>query len=304
MICFPNAKINIGLHIISRREDGYHNLETLFYPIGLKDALEIIPTRETKGSHPAQEQANKKRVITRVTGLSTGPEPWVSDADTKYRLFQTGLQLAGNPEDNLVIKAWQLMATHRTLPPIDIHLLKKIPSGAGLGGGSSNAAFMLQLLNNNFSLGLSNDELAGMAATLGADCAFFIRNQPALASGIGDVLEPFDLDLSGYFLLLVKPDISIATKEAYSLVTPKIAELSLREIVKKPVSEWKEWLKNDFEPVIFKKYPEIYRIKKQLYDLGAVYASMSGSGSSVYGLFREEPEWQNSFREHFVWSNK
>ena len=291
MICFPNAKINIGLHIVSRRRDGYHDLETLFYPIGLKDALEIIPAKEGEIS-PQINPAELAETSTTTT------------ATEGYRFFQTGIPIAGAVEENLVVKALHLVARERTIPLIDIHLLKKIPSGAGLGGGSSNAAFMLQLLNNNFSLGLSNDELAGMAATLGADCAFFIRNQPALASGIGDVLEPFDLDLSGYFLLLVKPDISIATKEAYSLVTPKIAELSLREIVKKPVSEWKEWLKNDFEPVIFKKYPEIYRIKKQLYDLGAVYASMSGSGSSVYGLFREEPEWQNSFREHFVWSNK
>lgn len=291
MICFPNAKINIGLHIVSRRRDGYHDLETLFYPIGLKDALEIIPTKE-RAISPQTNPAE-------LAGTST-----TTTATEGYRFFQTGIPIAGTVEDNLVIKALQLMASHRTLPPIDIHLLKKIPSGAGLGGGSSNAAFMLQLLNNNFSLGFSNDELVGMAATLGADCAFFIRNQPALASGIGDVLEPFDLDLSGYFLLLVKPDISIATKEAYSLVAPKIPELSLREIVKKPVQEWREWLKNDFEPAIFKKYPEIYRIKKQLYDLGALYASMSGSGSSVYALFQEEPEWQNSFREHFVWSNK
>lgn len=291
MICFPNSKINIGLHIVSRRRDGYHDLETLFYPIGLKDALEIIPAK--KGAISPQTNPAE---LTETSASTTATEG--------YRFFHTGIPIAGAVEENLVVKALHLVARERTIPPIDIHLLKKIPSGAGLGGGSSNAAFMLQLLNNNFSLGFSKDELTGMAATLGADCAFFIRNQPALASGIGDVLEPFDLDLSGYFLLLIKPDISIATKEAYSLVAPKIPELSLREIVKKPVSEWKEWLKNDFEPVIFKKYPEIYRIKKQLYDLGAVYASMSGSGSSVYALFREEPEWQNSFRGHFVWSNK
>lgn len=279
MICFPNAKINIGLHIVSRRSDGYHNLETLFYPIGLKDALEVIPIREKSET------------------LSAEDEPG-------YRLFQSGTPVTSKAKDNLVVKALQLAAGKRAIPPIDIHLLKKIPSGAGLGGGSSDAAFMLQLLNDTFGLDFAQEELTRMAASLGADCAFFTRNQPALASGIGDVLEPVDLDLSGYFFMLVKPEITISTKEAYAMITPGEPEQPLKEIIQRPIQEWKGAVKNDFEPVIFEKYPEIYRIKQQLYEMGALYASMSGSGSAVYAFFKEEPATREAFHDHFVWTNK
>ena len=269
MICFPNAKINLGLNIVSKRPDGYHNLETVFYPIGLKDALEIVP----------------------------------SESDELYRFFQTGIEIQGNADDNLVIKALKLISEEKEIPPIDIHLLKKIPFGAGLGGGSSDAAFMLKLLNETFSLGYSVSELEHKAAKIGADCAFFVRNKPAFATGIGNELTAIELDLSEYFFVLVKPDVFVPTKDAYAMVTPMQPEISLKEIVKKPVSEWKEWMKNDFEPSVFKKYPEICRIKEELYELGAVYASMSGSGSSVYGFFESKKNIKDSFPNCFFWTN-
>jgi 4-diphosphocytidyl-2-C-methyl-D-erythritol kinase len=268
MICFPNAKINLGLHIVSRRSDGYHNLETIFYPIGMRDALEIIP----------------------------GP------LSGEHRFFQTGIPIGGDPAGNLVMKALKLISADREIPPVDVHLLKKIPTGAGLGGGSSDAAFTLRLLNDTFALGYSHDHLLRLAAQLGADCPFFIRNTASFATGIGDMLEPVSLSLDNYFLLLVKPDIAVSTKEAYAMITPLQPAISLREIIKKPVSEWKDWMKNDFEIPVFKKYPEIYAIKQQLYDLGAVYAAMSGSGSAVFGIFEQEPPWQSLFSRHFVWA--
>jgi len=312
MICFPNAKINLGLHIISRREDGYHNIETVFYPIGLKEALEIVPTCPNVKSAPTSPDvppaADDKDVRFANAGpyLTTrsaelGGEPVLSP---QYRFFQTGNVVHGNEGDNLVIKALKLISTVKLLPPIDIHLFKKIPLGAGLGGGSSDAAFMLRMLNDNFSLGYPDEELMHLATRLGADCPFFIHNRPAFATGIGDLLEPMELDLSSWFLLLVKPDVVVNTKEAYAMVTPRQPELSLKEIVTKPVMEWRELMKNDFETAVFKKYPQICRIKQQLYDLGAVYASMSGSGSSVYGLFQREPDLKEMFSDHFIWTNK
>ncbi len=278
MICFPNAKINIGLNIISRRKDGYHDLETLFYPIGLRDALEIVPVK--------------------------GLEATGKGNDKRYRLFQTGNPLTGATEENMVVKALNVIAEKRSIPPVDIHLLKKIPSGAGLGGGSSNAAFMLRLLNDTFHLDFNKEELAHMATSLGADCAFFIHNKPSLATGMGERLEPINLNLSRYFLLLVKPSIEVSTKEAYTMIKPKKPELPLKEIIKIPLQEWRRFIKNDFEPSIFKKYPEIFNIKEQLYEMGAIFALMSGSGSSVYGIFEEEPKWQQQFQDHFTWSNK
>ncbi|HBG58617.1 4-(cytidine 5'-diphospho)-2-C-methyl-D-erythritol kinase [Proteiniphilum sp. UBA1028] len=277
MICFPNAKINLGLHVVSRRPDGYHNLETIFYPLGMRDALEITPAHNM-----AQEDT-----------LSSA----------KYRFFQTGIPIEGKAEDNLVIRALQLISAEKQIPPIDIHLLKKIPAGAGLGGGSSNAAFMLRLLNNTFALGYSRRDLLHLAAQLGADCPFFIGNTPSFATGTGDILEPVDVSLENYFMLLVKPDIAVSTKEAYATVTPRQPEVSLKEIIKKPVSEWKTWMKNDFELPVFKKYPEICTIKQQMYNLGAAYASMSGSGSAVYGIFAQEPAWQSMFRRYSVWTS-
>jgi len=312
MICFPNAKINLGLHIVSRRKDGYHNIETVFYPIGLKEALEIVPTCTNEKSTPTNPDvpfiadnmdvpfANAGTYIT-THSAKQGEEPVLT---LPYRFFQTGNMVQGNEEDNMVIKALKLISTEKKIPPVDIHLLKKIPSGAGLGGGSSDAAWMLRLLNDNFSLGYSDEELMHLATRLGADCPFFIHNRPAFATGIGDLLEPLELDLGDLFFVLVKPDISVPTKEAYAMITPRQPELSLKEIVKKPVAEWRERMKNDFELPVFKKYPQICSIKQQLYDLGAVYASMSGSGSSVYGFFQAEPDLKEMCSNHYIWTNK
>lgn len=270
MICFPNAKINLGLNIVSRRPDGYHNLETVFYPIGLKDALEIVP----------------------------------SDSKEEYRFFQTGVHIQGNTADNLAIKAFRLLAAEREIPATDIHLFKKIPFGAGLGGGSADAAFMLRLLNDTYALGYSEKELQQFAAKLGADCPFFIRNKPVFATGTGDILEEIGLDLERYFFVLVKPEISVSTKDAYAMIISRKPDLSLKEIVKRPVTEWKMLMKNDFEVPVFKKYPEICTIKNRMYNLGAIFSSMSGSGSSVFGFFESEPDLDNQFKGHFIWTNK
>lgn len=303
MICFPNAKINLGLNIVSRRQDGYHNLETIFYPIGLKDALEIVPTypysRSTSTPLDIPPAPSSAHPLSRPDELNAAPS-----GSQSFRLFQKGIMIQGNEEDNLVIKALKLILSEKVIPPLDIHLLKKIPFGAGLGGGSSDAARMLELLNDNFRLNYSDKELAQLAARLGADCPFFLYNKPALATGIGDKLEPLDLDLSDLFFVLVKPDISVPTKEAYVMITSHKPEVSLKEIVKKPVTDWKELMKNDFEPPVFKKYPQICTIKQQLYDRGAIYASMSGSGSSVYGFFDSEPDLREIYSSHYVWTNK
>ena len=281
MICFPNAKINLGLNIVSKRPDGYHNLETVFYPIGLKDALEIVPSKSGE----------------------------------KYRFFQSGIPIQGHDDDNLVIKALNLISETNEIPPIDIYLLKKIPFGAGLGGGSADAAFMLRLLNDTFQLDYTDEQLMQLAAKIGADCPFFIKNRPAFAMGIGDKLEEIAVNLNDYYIVLVKPPIAVPTKDAYAMIEPQQPEVSLKEIVQQPVSEWKNAMKNDFEVPVFKKYPEICAIKNRLYELGAVYASMSGSGSSVFGIFRRgepvrllsgaeicSPSIEQHFSEYFVWS--
>lgn len=271
MICFPNAKINLGLHITSRRPNGYHNLETIFHPLALRDALEIIHLDSSDSGN--------------------------------NRFFQTGNTIEGAPEENLVMKALQLVAAEKEIPSINVHLLKKIPTGAGLGGGSADAAFMLRLLNDSFALGYTHEQLRNLAARLGADCPFFIDNTPAYATGIGEILEPVEVNLDKYYMLLVKPDIAVPTKDAYGMITPQQPAVSLKEIIKKPVEEWKYWMKNDFEVPVFKKYPEIWTIKQQMYELGAVYASMSGSGSAVYGIFTHEPTWQTHFSRYFVWAS-
>lgn len=258
MITFPNAKINLGLHITEKRPDGYHNLETVFYPINLQDALEVTRREEN--------------------------EP-------DCTLHLKGTPLEGALEDNLVVKAYRLLQQDfPQMAPIDITLFKHIPSGAGLGGGSSDAAFMLKLLNEKFKLAIPVEQLEEYAARLGADCAFFVRNQPVFATGIGNIFEPIELSLKGYHLVLVKPDVFVSTRDAFAEIRPAQPEVSLKEIIHRPVEEWKEVLKNDFERSVFQKFPEIAAIKDELYDLGAVYASMSGSGASVYGIFREPVE--------------
>ncbi|MEL5892819.1 4-(cytidine 5'-diphospho)-2-C-methyl-D-erythritol kinase [Bacteroides sp. GD17] len=255
MLAFPNAKINLGLNITEKRPDGYHNLETIFYPIPVEDALEINMLNED---------------------------------GKKYRLHQAGLEIAGEAEDNLVVKAYKLLDERFGLPPVDIHLFKRIPSGAGLGGGSADAAFMLKLLNEKFNLGLADEMLETFAARLGADCAFFIKNRPTYAEGIGNIFSPVSLSLKGYQIWLVKPDIFVSTRDAFAQIKPHHPQRSLREIVQLPVEAWKEYMVNDFEESVFPQFPAIGEIKEEMYRQGAVYASMSGSGSSVYGLFKAD----------------
>jgi len=263
MIVFPCAKINLGLNIVSKREDGYHNLETVFYPIPLYDALEIKYMDEKFPS------------------------------DTACDLKVTGNAVDCDEQKNLVVKAYHILAADYQLQRIHTHLYKHIPSQAGLGGGSSDAAFMIRLLDERFRLNIGNPEMERYAARLGADCAFFIEAEPAYAEGIGDVLMPADGpdgNLHGYYLCVVKPDVAVSTKEAYSAITPKKPAKNCRDIVRQPIETWKEELVNDFEEPIFKMHPELAAIKLKLYDQGAAYASMSGSGSALYGIFKEEPK--------------
>lgn len=255
MITFPNAKINLGLNVVERRTDGYHNIETIFYPIGLYDELSVIP----------------------------------SNSKEDYRFSSRGIRISGNPENNLIIKAFRIIKEHYQIPPVDIILQKTIPFGAGLGGGSSDAAFMLKALNELFNLDISLEKLEELAAKIGADCPFFIQNQPAFATGIGNIFTPVDVVLQDYWLLLVKPDIHVSTPEAYAGVTPAKAKTALTELIKMPIESWKDTIFNDFEKSVFAKFPEIGELKEKMYNFGAVYASMSGSGSSVYGIFREKP---------------
>lgn len=260
MILYPNAKINIGLNVVEKRADGYHNLETVFYPINLLDALEI-----TTDEHQADS----------------------------VKLKVSGEAIAGRPSDNLVMKACNLMRSMfpEKIERLSVHLHKHIPTGAGLGGGSSDAAFTIKALNEKFSLGMSVYQMEQLSAQLGADCPFFIKNQPVFAEGIGDIFTDIDIVLKGKTLVLVKPDISVSTADAYSLVSPHKPRQSLRESLRLPVEEWKNHVVNDFESSVFKKFPEIAAIKDRLYDLGALYASMSGSGSAVYGIFNQPVQY-------------
>lgn len=245
MLTFPNGKINLGLNITEKRPDGYHNLETVFYPIPIEDALEINLLHE--GSR-------------------------------KYCLHQAGIEIAGEAENNLVVKAYKLLDELFDLPPVDIHLFKHIPSGAGLGGGSADAAFMLKLLNEKFNLALSIESMEDYASRLGADCAFFIRNAPTYAEGIGNVFSPVSLSLKGYQLWLVKPDIFVSTRDAFSQIKPHRPERPLKETIQLPVEEWRNCMVNDFEESVFPQFPAIREIKEEMYRQGAVYASMSGFG--------------------------
>lgn len=271
MICFPNAKINLGLHILEKRSDNYHNIETLFYPIGLKDILECVPVDNTE--HP---------------------------------LIQlSGIPLEGNPGENLVIKAYKLLQKDNPLKAVQIYLHKSIPSGAGLGGGSSDAAFMLKLLNDIQHLGLSTSQLEHYAAQLGADCAFFIHNRPLLAFEKGDRFQVVDFSLKGLFLVLLIPkNIRISTREAYAGIKPVKPGYKLTDCISKPPEYWKDCLVNDFEKTVFVLNPELLHIKQALYEAGALYASMSGSGSSIFGLFRTECDLQDVFHDCYYWSEK
>ncbi|MEP7258511.1 MAG: 4-(cytidine 5'-diphospho)-2-C-methyl-D-erythritol kinase, partial [Flavitalea sp.] len=247
--------------------DGYHDLETIFYPLPFRDALEIVLQKQ-----PANTQKN------------------IED-DNGCQFFSTGLDIPGASQNNLCVKAWNLLKKDfPSLPPIDMHLHKAIPIGAGLGGGSSDGAFALLLVNRQFNLGLSDEKLADLALQLGSDCPFFILNKPCLATGRGEFLTRISLDLSGYFVVLVTPGIHISTGWAFSQIHPSAGERSLEEITALPVEKWKEALTNDFEQPIFGIHPQLAAIKKELYSMGALYACMSGTGSAIAGIFARRPK--------------
>ena len=251
MIVFPHAKINLGLSIISKRPDGFHNLETVFYPVPLRDALEIVPADE-------------------------------------YSFIQTGLKITGKQEDNLVLKACRLLEKHYPkIKPLEIHLHKIIPLGAGLGGGSSDAAEAIQLINRLCNLDISPGILSAYASELGSDCPFFMQSAPCFATGRGEILEPLSLDISNYSLLLVHPEIHINTGWAFSKIKPTLPKYSLKQSISEPVRDWIYTISNDFEIPVFEAHPQLQVIKNRLYEAGAIYASMTGSGSTIYGIFEK-----------------
>ena len=256
MICFPNAKINLGLNIVEKRSDGFHNIQTVFYPIGWQDALEAIENRSYR-----------------------------KGAD-KFSLAVTGIKL-GSSKSNLVSKAYRLLDEKYKLAPVKAHLHKTIPAGAGLGGGSANAAFFINLLNDKFALDIPETERTQYAAQLGSDCAFFVKNKPVFASGKGDVFSAIKVDLSSYFFVVVYPAIHSNTAEAYRGISPQPPQHDLKEVVQGGIGQWKDRLMNDFEKNIFYRFPELENIKSRFYESGAAYAAMSGSGSAVYGIFEK-----------------
>lgn len=257
MICFPNAKINLGLSVTGKRPDGFHTIESVFYPIAWNDALEVIESPE---------------------------------ASVDFKLHLSGLPISGKLEDNLLYKAYALLKEQRTMPKLSVYLHKTLPMGAGLGGGSADCAFFINQLNTQFGLGLSEEERLNIARPLGSDCAFFIRNKPVYAYEKGDVFQDLSLDLSAYYIAVVFPDVHSNTKEAYSLVTPALPAHRILETIQQPLHTWQDVLVNDFERSIFSKYPVVEQSKHALYEAGAIYASMSGSGSAVFGLFKSLPQ--------------
>jgi 4-diphosphocytidyl-2-C-methyl-D-erythritol kinase len=264
MLLFPNCKINLGLHICNKREDGFHNLETVFYPVALKDALEIIPT---------------------------------PNSNTDIEFSSSGLTVDGNTKDNICIKAYHLLKKDfAQLPNIKMHLHKAIPMGAGLGGGSADGAFTLQLLNKKFNLNISTPQLLNYAAQLGSDCPFFIINKPCYATGRGEVLEETSVALSGHQIVLINPGIHVNTGWAFSQLTPALPQKSIKQIIEQPINTWQAELKNDFEKPVFEKYPAIKNIKEALYQQGAIYAAMSGSGSTVFGIFKNNLPHKTNFK--------
>ena len=251
----------MGLNVVERREDGYHNLETLFYPIPIKDALEVHVMDEAFPSAVA--------------------------CDLKV----SNIQIEGDEQRNLVVRAYQLVKEDfPTLPRLHVHLWKGIPTQAGMGGGSSDCAYMIMLLNSMFGLGLTDEQMMQYAARLGADCAYFIKSTPCYAEGIGEQLQPVSLDLTGWHIGVVRPDIPVPTKEAFSRIHPHRPQKNCRDVVKQPVETWRKELVNDFEESVFALHPEIGAIKEKLYTMGATYAAMSGSGSALFGLFQKEPQ--------------
>lgn len=266
MLYFSNAKINLGLNITSKRPDGYHNIETVFYPVKLKDAMEFIPAEHLS-------------------------------------LTSTGIVVDCEMSQNLMVKAYQLLRQDLNLPSLAFHIHKTTPFGAGLGGGSANAAFTLIELNRFFQLELSEAQLLNYARKLGADCAFFIKNRAVFANGKGDVFKTLDLDLSAYSILLIHPGFGISTPEAYAQAKPQLAQKSIERIIGQDIATWKTELHNDFEHHLFQMHPVLAEIKSQLYQLGAIYASLSGSGSSMYGLFKHVPE-TSTFDQYWTWTGR
>ncbi|MBK0404916.1 4-(cytidine 5'-diphospho)-2-C-methyl-D-erythritol kinase [Adhaeribacter sp. BT258] len=262
MILFPNAKINIGLNVTERRPDGFHNLESVFYPVNWCDALEILPAEAIE-------------------------------------FTSSGIQIPGNPESNLCLKAYQLLKADFEIPPVKMHLHKNIPIGAGLGGGSADAAFALKGLNELFELNLTPEQLENYARKLGADCAFFIRNKPVYAYAKGDEFEPVTMNLSGYKVMIVYPEIHITTAEAYGKIKPKPAKIPVKEAVQNAMETWPKTVFNDFETALFPTYPILPQLKKQFFEAGARYASMTGSGSAVFGIFQTEIPAELTFPDNF-----
>lgn len=254
MISFPNCKINLGLHITGKRTDGFHNLESVFLPVQLTDALEVKTASTTS-------------------------------------LTIHNLKVEGDITSNLIYKAWELLNDKYAIPPVEIHLIKNIPAGGGLGGGSADGSFMLNLLNEYFQLNLEFDVLEQYAAQLGSDCPFFIRNQPALVTGRGEFITPIELQLSAYKVVLINPGIHISTAEAFKHIIPTPIDFNLKTVIEsKDFTQWRIAIKNDFETGVFKQYPQLADLKNTLYQNGALYASMTGTGSTVYGLFEKEQE--------------
>ena len=267
MITFPLAKINLGLNVVERRPDGYHNLQTVFMPVPLTDALEVY---EMDAAFPSEV-----------------------DCDLKV----TNIAVEGDEQRNLVVRAYNMLkAEFPDMPRVHAHLRKDIPTQAGMGGGSSDCAAMLLLLNRMFSLGLTQQQLIDRAAQLGADCPIFVLNRPAYAEGIGEKLTPIELSLQDYYLVIVRPNIPVPTKEAFSRITPHMPAKNCLDIVRQPIDTWRHELVNDFEESVFALHPEIGAVKQRLYDLGAVYAAMSGSGSALFGIFKKEPALEGEFQ--------
>jgi len=271
MIYFSPAKINLGLQILERREDGFHELRSVMYPTGLCDIIEINQLPAAKGP---------------------------------LRFSQSGIRFASDLDENLCVNAWELLSSERTLPNVAIHLHKQIPVGAGLGGGSSNASTTLQGLNQIAGSTVSAERLTELAAQLGSDCPFFLHNKAMMMEGRGDVLSPVRLSLDTLYLVLLFPDIHISTAEAYGGVTPAYPEVHLRELLETPNDRWKDLIKNDFEKSAFIRHPLLKELKNSLYDAGASYASMSGSGSSMYGLFNSPPELPQNIKKYVIWAGQ
>lgn len=298
MLSFPNIKINLGLNIIEKRPDGYHNLLSVFYPVkSLFDVLEVVKDEENQATgelYDAVTHSGKGILPAEVNYTQYG----------KIKLAITGLDIPGDASDNLLVKAYNLIDADYSLTPVKVHLHKVIPTGAGLGGGSADAAFFINLLNDALEIGLAWGEKHHYAKQLGSDCSFFIANRPAFCFERGDQFESVLLDLSGWDIVLVKPPVHVSTADAYAGITPKPAAESPEDIVALPVEQWKDKLVNDFEETVFAKYPEIAAIKTELYTMGATYACMSGSGATVFALFKNAPDLNNKFDNCFVHTGK